>query len=433
MHMKRKMDADLLEWKNSPKRMPLILNGARQVGKTYSLREFGKREYTDCVYANLETNPALAELFTSGLEPTRIINFLQTFTDQKIVPGKTLIILDEIQTCERALTSLKYFRERAPEYHIATAGSLLGVAINRERFSFPVGNVRTMTMHPLDFEEFMWTQGMEELGSLIRSHYETDEAMPLALHERALELYRSYLIVGGMPACVQTFVDTGAYLEAPLAQNQILNDYIADMAKYATNTESVKIRAAFNSIPSQLAKENRKFQYKTVRKGGTAAIFGASIEWLNFAGIVLKCRKTEQGRTPIAVYEDNSSFKLYMGDVGLLTMKSGLAPQTILSPLEIDNTFLGALAENYVAAAFAAKGYPLFYWESKGVAEVDFVLQKGPAVIPVEVKAGVHTRSKSLNQFIQLYQPPYGIRLSGKNFGFGDKVKSVPLYAAFCV
>ena len=236
-----------------------------------------------------------------------------------------------------------------------------------------------------------------------------------------------------MPRAILTYAETGSLLTVPDVQNRIINDYIADMAKYASNTESVKIRAAFNSIPVQLAKENKKFQYKLAQRGASATIFGSAIDWLHFAGIVLKCQRIEQGMMPISVYSDLASFKLYMSDVGLLTMKSGFSQQTILSASPIDNTFFGAISENYVAQAFSAKQYGLYYWTTEGKAELDFVLQKGDIIIPVEVKTGTRTKSKSLSMFIDKYKPAYSIRISSKNFGYENNIKSVPLYAVFCI
>jgi len=232
---------------------------------------------------------------------------------------------------------------------------------------------------------------------------------------------------------VLTYAESKSLITVPDVQNKIINDYIADMAKYASNAESVKIRAAYNSIPVQLAKENKKFQYKLAQRGGTAIIFGSAIDWLNFAGVVLKCTRIEHGFMPISVYSDLSSFKLYMGDVGLLSMKSGIPQQTILSLGEIDNTFLGAITENYVAQNFAAKHYGLFYWTTEGKAELDFVLQKNNDIIPVEVKTGTRTKSKSLAMFTEKYKLSYSIRISSKNFGFENNIKSVPLYAVFCI
>ena len=348
--MKRKIEAQLLAWKNqTADRLPLIVNGARQVGKTYILRKFGEEQFNNVVYINLETNLTIASYFNENIQPERLLRYLEASTGERIIPGETLIIFDEIQSCERALTSLKYFCEETPEFHIAAAGSLLGVAINRQHYSFPVGKVETIT----------------------------------------------------------------------------------DMAKYASNTDSVKIRACYNSIPAQLAKENKKFQYKVVQKGGSATLFGASIEWLNLAGVVLKCQRISQAFEPIAVYADLSAFKLYMGDVGLLTMKSGISQQTVLSGE--GNTFMGAVTENYVAQQLAAQGYDLYYWESSSTAELDFVLQKGNQIIGIEVKKGEHVRSRSLSVFVDSYKPAYSIRLSLKNFGEKDGLKSVPLYAAFCI
>jgi uncharacterized protein len=431
--MKRKISEKLIAWKHQKSnRMPLLLNGARQVGKTHILREFGKQFYKNVAYINLETNLTVRSYFSENIKPKRIIQFLETEVRERIIPGDTLIILDEIQSCERALTALKYFYEETPEYHIACAGSLLGVAINREHYSFPVGKVDTHTLFPFDFEEFLWSLEEHQLCEHIRHSFDTNDAFPKALHEKALDLYRIYLITGGMPRSILEYKQTSSLLTVPLVQNNIMNDYIADMAKYASNAESVKIRAAYQSIPVQLAKDNKKFQYKIAQRGGTAAIFGPAIDWLNFAGVVLTCQRIEQGIMPISVYRDLSSFKLYMGDVGLLTTVSGMSQQSILSKGGLDNTFLGAISENYVAQSLASNKYNLYYWTS-GTSEVNFIIQKGEDVVPVEVKAGENTRSRSLNQFVQKYNPRYSIRISSKNFDFENNIKSVPLYAVFCI
>lgn len=432
--MKRKITDDFIAWKNKSKeRMPLLVYGARQVGKTHILREFGERFYKNVAYVNLETNQTASSYFSENIEPERLVRFLETEVQERIIPGETLIIFDEIQTCERALTSLKYFNEKTPEYHIMCAGSLLGVAINREQYSFPVGNVDSMTLFPLDFEEFLWALNEEKLCEEIRRSFKNNEALPHALHEKALDIYKLYLIIGGMPRAILAYIESGSLLTVPDVQNKIINDYIADMAKYASNAESVKIRSAYNSIPIQLSKENKKFQYKLAQRGGTATIFGSAIDWLNFAGVVLKCTRIEHGIEPVSVYSDLASFKLYMSDTGLLTMKSGISQQTVLSAGRVENTFLGAISENYVAQAFAAKHYNLYYWTTEGKAELDFVLQKGNEIISVEVKTGTRTKSKSLAMFAEKYKPAYSIRISSKNFGFENNIKSVPLYAVFCV
>ncbi len=410
-----------------------MVYGARQVGKTHILLEFGQRYYKNIAYVNLETNQTVSSYFSENIDPERIIRFLETEVRERIIPGETLVIFDEVQTCERALTSLKYFNEKTPEYHIVCAGSLLGVAINRDQYSFPVGNVDSMTLFPLDFEEFLWAINEEKLCEEINRLFQKNEALPSALHEKALDIFKLYLIIGGMPRAVLTYVESGSLLPVPDVQNKIINDYIADMAKYASNADSVKIRATYNSIPVQLAKENKKFQYKLVQRGGTATIFGSAIDWLQFAGVVMKCGRVEHGLMPISVYSDLASFKLYMGDVGLLTMKSGISQQTILAAGEIDNSFLGAISENYVAQAFTAKHYGLHYWTTEGKAELDFVLQKGDDIIAVEVKTGTRSKSKSLSMFTIKYKPAYSIRISQRNFGFENNIKSVPLYAAFCI
>lgn len=430
--MKRKIEERLLAWKDKTNnRLPLIVNGARQVGKTYILRKFGTEQFKNVVYINLETNLTVASYFSDNITPERLLRYLEASIGERIIPGETLVILDEIQSCERALTSLKYFYEETPEYHIVAAGSLLGVAINRQRYSFPVGKVETITLYPLDFEEFLWARGKEFLCEEIHGAYEAMEPLPEALHQEAIELYREYLLIGGMPACINAFLNSGSFLDVPLVQNEILDNYIADMAKYASNADSVKIRACYNSIPAQLAKDNKKFQYKVVQKGGSAALFGVSIEWLNLAGVVLKCQRISQAYEPIAVYTDLSAFKLYMGDVGLLTMKSGISQQTVLSGE--GNTFMGAVTENYVAQQLTARGYDLYYWESNSTAELDFVLQKENQIIGIEVKKGEHVRSRSLNVFINSFKPAYSVRLSLKNFGEKNGLKSVPLYALFCI
>lgn len=428
--MKRKITEQLTAWKNSKKRKPLIINGARQVGKTYILREFGRENYNNTVYVNLEINKIIAAIFENSSSVSDIIKYLEAETRERIVPEKTLIIIDEIQSCERAVTSLKYFCEEAPEYHVAAAGSLLGIAVNREKSSFPVGKVNTLQLYPLDFEEFLWATGNNILCGEICSYYKTLEPLNEALHQKALNLYHDYIIVGGMPEAVKTFTESNSYIDVGLVQASIINNYTADMAKYATNSESVKIRGCYNSIPAQLAKDNKKFQYKVVQKGGSAAIFGASLEWLKQAGVVLECQRVDQGNEPLSVYADQTSFKIYMSDVGLLVNKSQISTTTIA--MNEKNSFMGAVTENYVAQQLAAKNYPLFYWStSNSQAELDFVLQKGNEIYGIEVKRGDHVRSRSLNMFAQKYSPDKCIRFSQKNFGKSNDIVSVPLYAAF--
>lgn len=430
--MKRKITQQLIEWKNSTSRKPLILNGARQVGKTFILREFGRENYKNTVYVNLESNGTVASMFSDDISPSKLIKYLEAETGERILPNETLIILDEIQSCERAVTSLKYFFEETPEYHIAAAGSLLGVAINRNQTSFPVGKVNVMRLYPLDFEEFLTATGNDLLIEQITECYNNMSPMNEALHKKAIGLYYDYLIVGGMPEAVKVFIEKNSYIDSGLVQRSIIDSYTADMAKYASNSEAVKIRACYNSIPAQLAKDNKKFQYKVVQKGGSSTIFGASLEWLKQAGVTLECQRVEQGTMPLPVYADQTSFKIYMSDVGLLVNKSQMSVNTIITGEA--NIFMGAVTENYIAQQLAAKNYPLYYWTvANSQAELDFVLQKDDKIYAIEVKKGEHVRSRSLSVFRQKYSPDYAIRFSQKNFGQTEDVISIPLYAAFLI
>lgn len=428
--MKRKITGQLIEWKNSSARKPLILNGARQVGKTFILREFGRENYKNTVYVNLESNGTVASMFNDDISPSKLIKYLEAETGERILPNETLIILDEIQSCERAVTSLKYFCEEAPDYHIAAAGSLLGVAINRNQTSFPVGKVNVLRLYPLDFEEFLTAMGNDLLIDEITECYTQMSPMNEGLHQKALDLYHDYLIIGGMPEAVKVFIETNSYIDASLVQSSIIDSYTADMAKYASNSEAVKIRACYNSIPAQLAKDNKKFQYKVVQKGGSSSIFGASLEWLKQAGVILECQRVDQGTMPLPVYADQTSFKIYMSDVGLLVNKSQMSVNTIITGES--NIFMGAVTENYIAQQLAAKNYPLYYWTvANSQAELDFVLQKNDKIYAIEVKKGEHVRSRSLSVFKQKYSPDYAIRFSQKNFGKTEDIISIPLYAAF--
>lgn len=431
--MKRKISETLKVWKNKSDRKPLIVDGARQVGKTYILSEFGRENFENCIYLNMEIENSLAKYLDEEISPVKIIQYIEILKNTRIVAGSTLIFFDEIQASERAVTALKYFYEQTPQYHIVAAGSLLGVAINRQRFSFPVGKVEEVTLYPLDFEEFLWAVGNVGLAGEIRSHYDKDEPMPDAIHNLALQLYKNYFIVGGMPAAVKEFSESGSFIAVQQIQSGILDQYVADMAKYADPRTTVRIRSCFKSIPAQLAKENTKFQYKVVQRGGTAAIFGEAIEWLVYAGVSIKCQRLEHGLIPINAYIDLSSFKLYMADIGLLTLQSGMPLQMILSAVDEDNTYLGAMTENFVAQSLSANGHIPYYWQSDGKAEVDFVLQIDGKAVPVEVKKGRRNRSKSLAVFMDAYKCGYALRISKKNFGFGNSIKSIPLYAVFCI
>jgi len=430
--MKRKIVDELILWKNSPRRKPLILSGARQVGKTYSALSFGKEYYKNTVYVSLEDSRDVQLIFERDLKPKRIIRELSAQLGQSIFPEDTLIIFDEIQACERALTSLKYFCEDAPEYHIIAAGSLLGVAMNREKYSFPVGKVDMLTLYPLDFEEFLAATGNASLVELIKESFA--DFSPLSLHDTAMDLYKTYLVVGGMPGAVLDYVQTRDFNFVLAAQKTINDAYIADMAKYASPQETTKIMAAWASIPAQLSKENHKFQYKVIKSGARAYEYETPLDWLKFAGIINKCVRVSEGKLPLTAYADNDSFKVYMMDTGLLCSKFGISANIILSDSHILDGFKGALAENYICQCLISNGFTPFYWSSPGKAELDFVFQDSLGnIVPLEGKSADNVKSKSLKQFVSLYNPDYSVRVSAKNFGYENGIKSIPLYALFCL
>jgi predicted AAA+ superfamily ATPase len=430
--MERKIEKQLLNWKKSIGRMPLVVSGARQVGKTYTILSFGKAHYKNVAYFNFESNSELRQIFERDLSTSRIIRELSAKSGESLLEGDTLIFFDEIQICPRALTSLKYFCEEAPSFHIIAAGSLLGVAVNREQHSFPVGKIDRMNLFPLDFEEFLWALGLKSGSDLIREHFEKNEQF--SLHDTYLDHYKTYLLVGGMPQVVNDYIGQRDFNFVLALQKNINDAYIADMAKYASPMETAKILGAFNSIPAQLAKENRKFQYKLIKSGARASDFEAPLDWLQAAGVIHKCIKINEGKFPLSLYAVTEAFKVYLSDGGLLCSKYGIAPNFLLSASSGFDNIKGALAENHVMAALISNGYMPYYWESSGKAELDFVIQKPDGnVIPVEVKSSDNVKAKSLNQYVSKYKPPYSIRVSAKNFGFQNAIQSVPLYAVFCI
>lgn len=430
--MKRKIIDDLIKWKESKNRKPLIIHGARQVGKTYIIKQFGKENYENLIYVNFETNKEFSSQISDSIDVKYILNKLELFFGEKIIPGKTLIFFDEIQANERALTSLKYFYEDAPEYHVIAAGSLLGIAINRKNYSFPVGKVQMINMYPISFQEFLVAMGRENLIGEIRRHFANNERMDKDIHELCLKLYRTYLVVGGMPEVVQTYLTEGKTIAAIDVQTMILESYERDMTKYADNSLSNKIISAFDSIPVQLAKDNQKFQYKVISKGGSSSIFGEAILWLKNSGIVNQVNKVTP-ELPLEMHKDLTSFKLYMSDVGLFVNKAKYPLYQIDLNTQPTMISMGPLTEHYVANELKVNGYELYYWESNGKAELDFLIQKNTDIVPIEVKTSVHTKSRSLDIYMKNYNPNYAIRISEKNFGLENNIKSVPLYAVFCI
>lgn len=430
--MERKMSKKLLEWKNDTEKTPLILYGARQVGKTYTILSFGKENYKNVAYINFEDNTEISKIFEQDLEVERIIKELSVKLGITILEEDTLIFFDEIQACERALTSLKYFAESKTKYHVVAAGSLLGIAINRQKYSFPVGKVKMLTLYPLDFEEFLWALDKKDLANMIRQAFSEDKEF--SLHSLANEYYRLYLAIGGMPRAILEYKEKQDMDFVTAILKDINNSYIADMAKYATSTETTKIMAVYNIISAQLAKENKKFQYKLIKSGARAYEYETAINWLNASGIINQCTKIKEGKLPLSAFIEPESFKIYMSDVGLLCNKFGIPTNIVIVENDNMNDFKGALAENYVCNSLVQCGLKPYYWESNGKAEVDFVVQdKDGNIIPIEVKSSIHTRSKSLNVFKSLYKIPYSIRISTKNFGFENDIKCIPLYSVFCL
>ena len=362
-----------------------------------------------------------------------MIPILSHIAGQTIIREKTLIVFDEVQLCERALTSLKYFCEDEPDYHIIVAGSLLGVAVNRAKFSFPVGKVDMKTLYPMDMEEFMLAMGEDALVMQIKKCFEADMPLPSALHDAAMQLYRQYLIVGGMPECVMQFAQTRDHILVRHTQDTILASYLNDMSMYNNLNEIKKTRLAYDNITVQLSGKNTRFQYKLIKKGGRASEFENAIEWLCLSGIVSQVYKVEQIKKPLENYRDIKAFKIYVSDMGLLCAKKDLAANDILYMVEEINDFKGGMAENYVNVQFTISGYNTCYWESERGAEIDFVIQRGGRLIPIEVKSADNTKAKSLKVYMETFKPDYAIKLSAKNFGFEDGKKIVPLYAAFCI
>jgi predicted AAA+ superfamily ATPase len=432
--MKRLIEELLIDWKKREDKKPLVIFGARQVGKSHTLLQFGKDHYENVAYFFFEGNLSLQAIFNKGVDTIdTLINDLSAHIGFHINSKNTLIIFDEIQSCNAALASLKRFCETAPEYHVACAGSLLGLAINREGFSFPVGKVEIFHMYPMNFKEFLMAVRTDD-GVMIKQIEESYENnTELAVHDKALELYRTYLVVGGMPEAVQTYVDTKDFILVKAKQMNIHETYARDMTKYSTQTEAKRADAAYNSIPFQLAKENKKFQYNVIKSGARAKDYENSLDWLKQAGIILQCTKVREGKLPLNFYADPLSYKVYMADVGLLTAKNDSIPMHIIADKNIGGEAKGALTENYVVAQLAANGIPLYYWESEGTEEIDFVWQGAETVLPIEVKSADHVKSKSLMQFVKKYSPEYSIRISAKNFGFENGIKSIPLYAVWCI
>lgn len=427
-NMYRKIVKKMAKWKNSPYRKPLVLQGARQIGKTFAANEFGRLEYDNTVYFNFEKDENLKNLFTE-LYPAALVPKLEYFKKTKIAPKHTLIIFDEIQACPAAIASLKYFFEEANQYHVIALGSLLGVAANREEFSFPVGKVDFMTMSPMDFEEYLLARGDDFLIERIFDSYQ--KFSPMEFHEQALQIYKEYLLVGGMPEVVRIFLETKNFELVREKQTDIIQGYFNDMSKYNRQTEIPKTRLLYKNMNICLSKENKKFMYKCIKNNARSSEYENAVQWLSMAGIACQVHRLEQIRLPLEAYKSLSDFKFYMNDVGLCSGSMNILPQDVFGEEPAFADFKGGLTENYICNALENNGHKLFYWTSGNQAEVDFVTRIEDDIIPIETKSNKNTRSKSLAEYAKRYSPKYAIRFSQKNFGFENGIKSIPLYAAY--
>lgn len=417
----------LYKWKNSKRRKPLIIEGARQVGKTWLMKEFGKQAYADTVYINFDSNSRMADLFSADLDTDRLIMGLELYAGRKINPDNTLLIFDEVQEVPRALASLKYFYENAPQYHIVCAGSLLGIALHQGT-SFPVGKVDFLKLYPLSFSEFLMATGNERFAELLKNQ---DYEMITSFKQTYIDALKHYYFVGGMPEAVQSFAESKDFNEVRAIQKRILAAYEQDFSKHAPNEIVPKIRMLWNSIPSQLARENKKFIYGLVREGGRAREYETAIMWLSDCGLVHKVSRVNAAGIPLKAYEDLKAFKLFIVDVGLLGCMTGLRQRTLLDGDDLFVEFKGALTEQYVCQQLKTiEDLGIYYYTNdRGSCEIDFVVDTGEQIVPIEVKAETNLRAKSLKTYRERFEPELSVRTSMADYKKEDWLLNLPLYA----
>lgn len=417
----------LYKWKNSKHRKPLIIEGARQVGKTWLMKEFGKQAYADTVYINFDSNSRMADLFSADLDTDRLIMGLELYAGRKINPDNTLLIFDEVQEVPRALASLKYFYENAPQYHIVCAGSLLGIALHQGT-SFPVGKVDFLKLYPLSFSEFLMATGNERFAELLKNQ---DYEMITSFKQTYIDALKHYYFVGGMPEAVQSFAESKDFNEVRAIQKRILAAYEQDFSKHAPNEIVLKIRMLWNSIPSQLARENKKFIYGLVREGGRAREYETAIMWLSDCGLVHKVSRVNAAGIPLKAYEDLKAFKLFIVDVGLLGCMTGLRQRTLLDGDDLFVEFKGALTEQYVCQQLKTiEDLGVYYYTNdRGSCEIDFVVDNGEQIVPIEVKAETNLRAKSLKTYRERFEPELSVRTSMADYKKEDWLLNLPLYA----
>ena len=435
--MKRKIYAELLDWKNNTRnKKPLMVLGVRQAGKTYIIEQFCKNEYQNYKYVNLLENDIIKNLYESDLDSNEKYLRLKAILKFDLDKEDSILFIDEIQESEKLISELKYFCEQHNNVRIVCAGSLLGVKLKRSKSSFPVGKVKMLKLYPMDFEEFLMSMGEDYLIECIKDCYNNNKSMTESIHNKALSLYRTYLITGGMPESIQNMVDIkGDYINYDTTiVNDILESYFNDMNKYVTNdVEALRIKRLYNSLPSQLSNVSKKFQYSNISKDARARDYATSLDWLEASNMVIKCKCVKNPEIPLEGFVDDDTFKLYLSDIGVLNNIIKIRVEDILT----DNISLykGIIAENYVANQLVCNGFDLYYWKSDATAEVDFLLYTKDGIIPVEVKSSDNTQSKSLGVYNNNYKPKYSIRISTKDFGYSEKnnIKSIPLYAVFMI
>ncbi len=417
----------LYKWKNSKRRKPLIIEGARQVGKTWLMKEFGKQAYSDTVYINFDSNTRMADLFAVDLDTDRLILGLELYAGRKIDSDNTLLIFDEVQEVPKALASLKYFYENAPQYHIVCAGSLLGIALHQGT-SFPVGKVDFLKLYPLSFSEFLMATGNERFAKLLKKQ---DFEMITNFKQTYIDALKQYYFVGGMPEAVQSFAESKDFNEVRTIQKRILAAYEQDFSKHAPNEIVPKIRMLWNSIPSQLARENKKFIYGLVREGSRAREYETAIMWLSDCGLVHKVSRVNATGIPLKAYEDLKAFKLFIVDVGLLGCMTGLHQRTLLDGDDLFVEFKGALTEQYVCQQLKTiEDLGIYYYTNdRGSCEIDFVIDTGEQIIPIEVKAETNLRAKSLKTYRERFEPELSVRTSMADYKKEDWLLNLPLYA----
>ena len=426
--MQRDIYTNLKEWKESPGRKPLIIRGARQVGKTYILKEFGEKEYEKVFYLNFEENPDLDELFSRSLEPGRIIELLSVYFKSSIQPGKHLIIFDEIQASNNALNALKYFNEKANNYHLISAGSLLGIKLSKPR-SFPVGKVNLMNLYPLSFPEFLDALDRTELRELIEN-WPDMKTVPKIFHNELIDILRLYYIIGGMPEVIRKYIDSKDLFEARVVQKEIIDTYVLDFAKHAPTSDIPKLSVIWDNIPVQLGKENKKFIFSAINKSARAREYENAIQWLEDAGLILRVNQVRSAKIPLKGYMDPAVFKIYYLDVGLLTAMAGISPSIIIEGERLFDEYKGAFVENYVIQQLqSCLSVRAYYWKSEGIAEVDFLVEYRNKVLPIEVKSGINPRSKSMKVYMEKYKPETFYRSSLLNLKKDGRIINLPLYA----